>query len=82
MKITSPELLAQAIRNARVDHNLSQQSVAELVGIKQNTVSSFENHPEKSRVETLFRLLSALNLELSISERNQPPARTGWEQEW
>jgi HTH-type transcriptional regulator/antitoxin HipB len=82
MKITSPELLAQAVRNARVDHHLSQQSVAELVGIKQNTVSSFENHPEKSRVETLFRLLSALNLELSITERNQPPAQTGWEQEW
>ncbi|GGY72885.1 helix-turn-helix domain-containing protein [Marinobacter zhanjiangensis] len=82
MKITSPELLAQAIRNARVDHNLSQQSVAELVGIKQNTVSSFENHPEKSRVETLFRLLSALNLELSITERNQSPAGTGWKQEW
>ncbi|MGM0569912.1 helix-turn-helix domain-containing protein [Marinobacter sp.] len=82
MRITSPEMLAQALRNARIDHHLSQQSVAELVGIKQNTVSSFENHPESSRVETLFRLLSALNLELSIRERNQPPEDTGWKQEW
>ncbi|MFL1407140.1 helix-turn-helix domain-containing protein [Marinobacter sp. M1N3S26] len=82
MKITSPDLLAQVLKNARIDHQLSQQSVAELVGIKQNTVSSFENHPEKSRVETLFRLLSALNLELSITERNKSPQGTGWEQEW
>lgn len=82
MKITSPDLLAQVLRNARIDDQLSQQSVAERVGIKQNTVSSFENHPEKSRVETLFRLLSALNLELSITERNKPPEGTGWEQEW
>lgn len=82
MRITSPELLAQVIRNARTDRHLSQQSVAERVGIKQNTVSSFENHPEKSRVETLFRLLSSLNLELRVIERDQPPESTGWKEEW
>lgn len=82
MKITSPELLAQTLKNARTDHQLSQRATAERVGIKQTTVSSFENHPERSQVETLFRLLSALNLELHITAREQSPANTGWEQEW
>lgn len=82
MKITSPELLAQTVRNGRLNHHLSQQSVAELASIKQSTLSAFENHPERSRVETLFRLLSALNLELHITERDQPQEKTGWEQEW
>lgn len=82
MKITSPELLARVMKNARVDRRLSQQSAADLVGIKQTTVSSFENHPDRSRVETLFKLLSALELELHITERGQPSAGTGWKQEW
>lgn len=82
MKITTPQLLAQALKNARIEQNLSQQTVAERVGIKQATVSSLENSPEKSRVETLFKLLSALEVELTVSARGRPPEETGWTEEW
>lgn len=82
MKITSPEMLAQALKNARKHQNLSQQATADQIGVKQATVSGFENHPDKSRVETLFKLLSALDLELSLTERGKPEPESGWDQEW
>ncbi|GKW49744.1 helix-turn-helix domain-containing protein [Halomonas sp. NCCP-2165] len=86
MKITSPEMLAQSLKNARRDRHLTQQATAELIGIKQATVSSIENHPERSRIETLFKLLSALELELHLSERASADDATSddhsWDQEW
>ncbi|MDN3522111.1 helix-turn-helix domain-containing protein [Halomonas ramblicola] len=82
MRITSPEMLAQSLKNARKRHRLTQQTTAELIGIKQATVSAFENHPERSRLETLFKLLAALDLELHVTGRNQPHQGEGWDQEW
>lgn len=82
MKITSPEALSTAIKNARHSQSLSQQATADKVGVKQATVSSFENHPEKSQIETLFKLLSALDLELRVVERGAPDPVSGWSEEW
>ena len=82
MKLTSPEALAQALKNARKRQGLSQSDTANQIGVKQATVSGFENHPDGSRIETLFKLLSALNLELHVAERNKPDDESGWDQEW
>ncbi|PFG52499.1 HTH-type transcriptional regulator/antitoxin HipB [Marinobacter sp. LV10R520-4] len=82
MKITSPEALSTAIKNARYHQDLSQQATASKVGVKQATVSNFENHPEKSRIETLFKLLSALDLELRVVERGASDPVIGWGEEW
>ncbi|MDR9425513.1 MAG: XRE family transcriptional regulator [Marinobacter sp.] len=82
MKITSPEALALTLKNTRQAQSLTQQSAADLVGVKQATISAFENHPEKSRIETLFKLLAALDLELQVRQRDLPSEQTGWDQEW
>lgn len=82
MKITSSDMLAQALKSSRKHQNLSQQATADQIGVKQATVSSFENHPDKSKVETLFKLLSALDLELSLTRRGEPEQASGWDQEW
>lgn len=82
MKLTSPEALAHALKNARKRQGLSQSETASQIGVKQATVSGFENHPAGSRIETLFKLLSALNLELQVSERDTPDDENGWDQEW
>ena len=37
----------------------------------QATVSSFESDPTSTRLETLFKLLSALDLELDIRSKGQ-----------
>ncbi|MCZ4285687.1 MAG: type II toxin-antitoxin system antitoxin HipB [Marinobacter sp.] len=82
MKITSPKLLAQALKNTRNSKKLTQQKTAEQIGIKQSTVSGFENQPDKARIETLFKLLSALELELHVTERDSKEPATDWDQEW
>ena len=66
MRITSPQMLSQALRDARIQRKLSQQATASQTGMKQTTVSAFENHPDGTRIETLFKLLSALDLELHL----------------
>jgi HTH-type transcriptional regulator/antitoxin HipB len=75
-------MLAQALKNIRKERQLSQSVVADSVGLKQATISGFENQPEGSRVETLFKLLTALDLELHLSERNSEKPEAGWDQEW
>ncbi|NHB93849.1 transcriptional regulator [Photorhabdus cinerea] len=69
MSITSAKMLAHALRNERKKRKLSQDKVADSIGIKQSTVSEFENYPDGTRLETLFKLLAALDLELQVTKR-------------
>lgn len=87
MRITSPQALADALQQARKHKGQTQSAIGELAGIKQSTVSGFETAPENARVETLFKLLSALDLELVLNARDsQQNAGTSsgqaWDQEW
>ncbi|MFS2222805.1 helix-turn-helix domain-containing protein [Pantoea sp. B65] len=83
MNITSPKMLAQSVRNARKQRKLTQRAAAESVNMKQSTISEFENHPEGTRLDTLFRLLAVLDLELQVVSRNsKEKAKEGWDQEW
>ena len=87
MKITSPRGLADALQQARKQQNQTQKTIGALAGTKQSTVSAFETSPEHARIETLFKLLSALNLELVLEPRGQEPANgtansQAWDQEW
>lgn len=82
MKITSAESLALAFKEARVRGGLTQSEAAQAVGIKQATVSAFENHPERSRVDTLFKLMAALGVEMHVTERDQDHGGQAWSEEW
>ncbi|EOX4791124.1 helix-turn-helix domain-containing protein [Vibrio alginolyticus] len=85
MLITSPKQLAIHLRDERKSRNLSQNKVADPVGIKQDTVSKFELNPETTRIQTLFRILSSLNLEMHIvpkSESIDPRNDDGSEEKW
>ncbi|WP_447866970.1 helix-turn-helix domain-containing protein [Rahnella bonaserana] len=83
MNITSAKMLAIALRNERKKRKLSQSKTAETIGLKQSTVSEFENYPDGTRLETLFKLLAALDLELQITPRDSnPKEKTSWDQEW
>ncbi|NEM65202.1 transcriptional regulator, partial [Escherichia coli] len=39
---------------------------------KQATVSNFENHPEKTTLTTVFKILQSLELSMAICEKNAP----------
>lgn len=71
--VRTPRQLSQVLRDFRVRQNLTQRTAAMNVGLLPKTISGLEQKPEGSSIESLFRLLSALNLELVIREKESPP---------
>lgn len=62
MLVNSPAAIGNALREARKQNGLKQTEL----GMRQATVSSFESNPERSTIETLFRLLAINGLEMHI----------------
>ena len=83
MLIRSPKELALKVISQRKKLKLSQAQVANLVGLKQKTISAFENKPERTKLETLFLILSAVNLDIAgIDKENTMMTKDQWKEEW
>lgn len=83
MFVRSPKELALLVIHQRKKLKLSQSEVANLVGLKQKTVSAFENKPEGTKLSTLFQILSAVRLDLSALTKNQSTqTESNWQEEW
>lgn len=85
MLIHTPTDLAKFYRDQRKLHGISQTAVAQEISLRQDTVSKFEIKPDNVRLETLFRLLAALDLELHLVPKGQPVSdsnKTGWSEPW
>lgn len=83
MLIYSPKELALLVVSQRKKLKLSQAKVASLVGLKQKTISAFEINPEGTKLGTLFRILSAVNLDMTIADKNAVTlTETQWKEEW
>lgn len=77
-RISSPETLGQALRAERKQRGLSQKTVGHSVGMEQHTISKIEKGNPGTELNTLFRLLAALDLELTVQPRQKPAiANTG-----
>jgi HTH-type transcriptional regulator / antitoxin HipB len=75
----TPQQLGQSLRARRAKLQLSQTEVGAKVGMKQNTVSVLEISTPSSSVASLFKVLSALGLELVVREKSGSPSSS---QEW
>jgi HTH-type transcriptional regulator/antitoxin HipB len=73
--------LGAALRDARKAKGLTQQELADSTRIAQPTVSNAERGESNVRIETLFGLLAALELELIIRPRKLPSATGPWDEE-
>lgn len=83
MLIHSPKVLALAIANQRKKTKISQKTAANLVGLRQQTVSTFENKPGSTELDTLFRILAAVNLDMHILPKGTITQKDSeWEGEW
>jgi len=77
-KAISAASLGQILKGVRKKKGLSQSEAGSLVGIDQPTLSKIERGESNVRIDTLFRLLAALDLELFIRPREKMPTlRTG-----
>ncbi|ORT48950.1 antitoxin [Vibrio sp. qd031] len=69
--IYSPKQLADMMLLIRQKNGWTQSELAKRVGIKQATISNFENSPDKTTLSTFFKLIQAMELTLSIQEKTQ-----------
>ena len=70
MKVTNSKQLSAYIKDIRLNQKQSQTDAAKKVGIRQDTISNFELNADSTKLHTLFKILSALNLELEVKVRN------------
>lgn len=66
----TPFQLAQVLRGYRRSKGLTQHDAAQIGGLLQKTVSTLETAPQRTSVQSLFKLVSALDLELVIRDKN------------
>jgi len=67
----TPNDIGNALRQARKQQELSQQALASKSGVWQETISKIENGSPGTRLETIFDLCAALNLEIVIAARSK-----------
>jgi HTH-type transcriptional regulator/antitoxin HipB len=78
MHITrSTKQLGVHIRNERIDRGLSQQELADLIGTGQKTISRIENGNEGTKLETIFSIVSALELDIALMARQKTNVSLG-----
>lgn len=68
--IYSPAQLANYLKLVRQRNHWTQSDLASRIGIKQATISNFENNPEKTTLTTLFKILQSLEMSMVVFEKN------------
>lgn len=69
--IRSPKQLGTLIHNVRVGRNLTQKALADLVGTGQKTVSRIESGHPGTKLDTLFGIIAALDLDMKLEPRRK-----------
>ena len=64
--VHTPHQLAQALRSQRKSKHLTQKTAGAAVGLLPKTISGLESSPQRCTLASLFKLLSALELELVL----------------
>jgi len=88
MKINNPDELSIFLKYQRTKNKLSQANVSSKVGIQQQTISAIEINSNKSKIETLFKIINGLGLEFHLNEKIIPGQKNfakdkeNWQEEW
>ena len=77
--VRTTQQLAMILQGCRKQAGITQKQAASKVGMLPKTISSFETDPNNSSIASLFKLLSALDLEMVLQSKQ--PSQTGGD-EW
>lgn len=58
------DLLGEALKQARLDRNLTQEQLGNLVGVQKAQISKLENSLTDARFETILKVFKALNAKI------------------
>jgi HTH-type transcriptional regulator/antitoxin HipB len=76
--IHTAQQLAQTLRGQRKSLRLTQKALSESVGLLPKTVSALESTPDSSSIASLFKALSALDLELVLRPKTATKSSGDW----
>ncbi len=61
------DLLGQTIKQVRLERNLTQEQLGELVGVKKAQISKIENSLTDARFDTILKVFKALNAKVNFN---------------
>jgi len=79
--VSTPVQLGQILRDRRSSLRLTQYKAGQTVGLLPKTISALEISPEGSSISSLFKLLSALDLEIILRPKDyisENPEKMEW----
>lgn len=80
--VKTPTQLGQVLKGIRRHKRILQRDAGRRVGFGQSAVSEFEADPGRASVERLFRLLSALGVDLILRDRSASSPKRRVADEW
>jgi HTH-type transcriptional regulator/antitoxin HipB len=72
-KAINQKSLGIILRSARKNKSLTQAETGGVVGADQTTISHIERGESNLRIDTLFRILAALDMEMIVRPRERAP---------
>lgn len=61
------DLLGEAIKQARINRNMTQEELGKLVGVQKAQISKLENSLTDARFETILKVFKALNAKINFN---------------
>ncbi len=61
------DLLGEAIKQARLERNLTQEELGKLVGVQKAQISKIENSLTDARFDTILKVFKALKAEINFN---------------
>jgi HTH-type transcriptional regulator / antitoxin HipB len=61
------DVLGQTIKQVRLERNLTQEQLGELVGVKKAQISKIENHLTDARFDTILKVFKALDAKINFN---------------
>lgn len=69
MKVRSSKELGETVRVARKNLNMSQTDLAQKASLRQALISDLENGVTSAKLDTILKVMAALDLDLAVIER-------------
>ncbi len=61
------DMLGNAIKEARLHHNLTQEQLGKLVGVQKAQISKLENNFTNARFDTIIKVFNALHAKVNFT---------------
>lgn len=76
--LKNPQQLGAVLQGLRRERRLTQAAAGAKVGLAQNAVSILETNPTNASLARVFKLLSALELEIVVRDRRKRSGTSKW----